>query len=97
MLDEQPVQLSWPLVEHVERPHLQDVAGIVEPGESRAKHRPDPARSGLAAEVDRLAADLHGHLHALLPQGFPAPDARRGEGSEFSSPAKQPEMVAAGN
>jgi hypothetical protein len=39
MLDEQSVQLSRPLVEHLERPHLQDVAGIVEPGESRAKHR----------------------------------------------------------
>ena len=65
-----PFNFPGPLVEHLERAHLQDVAGVMEPGESRPEHDPDPARSGLAAEVGRLAAHLRRHLHALLHEAI---------------------------
>ena len=58
--------------QHLERAHLQDVAGVLEPGKSRAKHHPDFARSGLALEMDRLAAGCDRRFHALLSEEIPA-------------------------
>ena len=70
MLDEQSVQLSRRGVARLDRPHLQNVAGFLEPGEPRAKYDPDSARSGLAAEMDRLAPHCLRHFHALLFERF---------------------------
>src|SRR3954466_7350771 len=75
MLDEQSIQLSRCLVAHLDGAHLQDVTGVVEPGESGPKHDPDPARSGLAVEVDRLNLDLQRNLYALLSQRISTPDS----------------------
>src|SRR5450432_1419147 len=60
------------MVAHLDRAHLQDVAGLLEPGQPWAKHDPDFARSRLVAEMDWLASDRLRHLHALLPEGFSA-------------------------
>src|SRR5205809_715619 len=54
------------MVANLDGIHLQNVAGLLEPGESRAKHDPDPARSRLVAEMDRLASHCLRHFHALL-------------------------------
>ncbi len=72
MLDEQPVQLSRRMAEHLDRPHLQNVAGFLEPGQPRPKHHPDFARPGLAPEMGRLASPRLRHLPALLCEEFPA-------------------------
>ena len=74
MLDEQSIQLSRRVVAHLDGSDLQDVAGFLESGESRPKYDPDPARSGLVVEVDRIAADLQWYFHAVLPEGIPAAD-----------------------
>ena len=55
MLDESSFQFSGQLVANLERPNLQDVAGVVESGESRAKHDSNFARPRLALEMDRFA------------------------------------------
>src|SRR5207253_11180310 len=55
MLDESSLQFSGQLVANLERPYLQDVAGIVESGESRTKHDSNFAGPRLAFEMDRFA------------------------------------------
>src|SRR5438874_7771667 len=57
MLDESSLQFSGQLVANLERPDIQDVAGVVESGEPRAKHDSNFARSRLALEMDRFAPD----------------------------------------
>src|SRR5438045_8691579 len=54
------------MVANLDGIHLQNVTGLLEPGESRAKHDPDFARSGLVAEMDRLASHCLRDFHALL-------------------------------
>src|SRR5688572_25005679 len=73
MLDEQPVQLPGRLAEHLDRPHLQNVAGFLEPGEPWPKHHSNFARPGLAVEMGRLASSRLRHLPPLLCEEFPAP------------------------
>src|SRR5437660_8693356 len=65
------------MVAHLERPHLQNVAGLLESRQPRPKHHPNPARSRLALEMDRLAPDRFRNLHALLRQKIPAPFKKR--------------------
>src|ERR1700730_657682 len=65
------------MVAHLDGVHLQDVAGFLESGEPRSKYDPNSARPGLAAEMDRLAPDRLGHLHALLFERF-SPTSRAG-------------------
>ena len=78
VLDEQPVQLSRASVEHLDRAaSVQDVTGFLEPGEPRTKHRPDSARSGLAAEVDRLAPDCAGIFMLFYVKSFRRPSLGR--------------------
>src|ERR1700730_15327649 len=60
------------MLAHLDRPHLQNVSGLLEPGHPRTKYDPDSARSGLAAEMDRLAPHCLRHLHALLLERFSA-------------------------
>src|SRR5437764_2975989 len=60
------------MVAHLDRTHLQNVPGFLEPREPRTKHHPDSARSGLAPEMDRLAPHCLRHLHALLLERFSA-------------------------
>src|SRR6266576_7179625 len=55
MLDESSLQFSRQLVANLERPDLQDVAGILESGKPRAKHDSNFARPRLAFEMDRFA------------------------------------------
>src|SRR5439155_13812464 len=57
MLDESSLQFSRQLVANLERPDFQDVAGVVESRESRAKHDSNFAGPWLALEVDRFAPD----------------------------------------
>src|SRR5256885_9637356 len=61
------------MVAHLERPHLQNVPGVLEPGQPRPKHDPDSPRSRLALEMDRLAPRRFRNFHALLRQKIPAP------------------------
>src|ERR1700674_2104450 len=70
MLDEQSVQLPRRIVAHLDWAHLQNVAGLLESGESRTKYDPDFARSGLASEMGRLASDRFRDFHAVLSEGI---------------------------
>ena len=65
------------MVANVDRSYLQNVAGIMESREPFAKHHPDFARSGLASEMDRLAADCNWNFHFVLRSRFPQTDNRR--------------------
>src|SRR6195256_2335087 len=76
MLDEQSVQLSRRNVADLDWADFQNVAGLLESGQSRTKHDPDFARSGLASEMGRLAPDRLRNLHALLSEGFSPPACR---------------------
>src|SRR6266550_4808158 len=66
MLDESSLQFSGQLVANLERPNLQDVTGVVESGESRAKHDSNFARPGLALEMDRFAPDCDRRVPVVL-------------------------------
>ena len=66
MLDESSIQFSGELVANVERPYLQDVAGIVESGESRTKHNSNFAGSRLAFEMDRFASGRDRRVPVVL-------------------------------
>ncbi len=63
-----PFSFPGRMVARLDRAHLQNVAGLLEPREPRAKHHPDFTRSGLAPEMDRLAPHRLRHLHALLSE-----------------------------
>src|SRR5437879_5051767 len=66
MLDESSLQFSGQLVANLERPNLQDVTGVVESGESRAKHDSNFARPRLAPEMDRFAPDCDRRVPVVL-------------------------------
>src|SRR5437763_7268076 len=66
MLDESSLQFSGELVANLERPNLQDVTGVVESGESRAKHDSNFARPRLALEMDRFAPDCDRRVPVVL-------------------------------
>lgn len=66
MLDEQSIQLSERMVEYVDWADLQDFSGVLEPGKSRTKHRPNFARPRLAIEMDRLAPRGDWGVHDVL-------------------------------
>src|ERR1700674_4530852 len=76
MLDEQSVQLPRRIVAHLDWAHLQNVAGLLESGESRTKYDPDFARSRLASDMGRLAAARFGVFNAFLSEGMPTPACR---------------------
>src|SRR5437764_6419742 len=71
MLDESSLQFSGQLVANLERPNLQDVTGVVESGESRAKHDSNFARPRLALEMDRFASDRDRRVPVVLCEKIP--------------------------
>src|SRR6266496_910122 len=71
MLDESSLQFSRQLVANLERPDLQDVAGVVESGESREKHHSNFARPRLALEMDRFAPDRYRRVPVVLCEKIP--------------------------
>src|SRR6476620_11120747 len=66
MLDESSLQFSGQLVANLERPNLQDVTGVVESGESRAKHDSNFARPRLALEMGRFTPDCDRRVPVVL-------------------------------
>src|ERR1700682_4932505 len=77
MLDEQSVQFPGRLVAHLDGADLQNLAGLMEPGELESKHRANSARSGLAIEMDRLALGCDRSLYDVLSATLPETDGRR--------------------
>jgi hypothetical protein len=58
------------MVANLDGTHLQNVAGFLEPGESRPEHHPDFARSGMALEMGGIPFDRVRHFHAFLLEEF---------------------------
>ena len=54
------------MVADMDRAHLQNFAGVMEPGELESKHCPDPARPRLAIQMDRLAPRRERCFHDVL-------------------------------
>src|SRR5262249_9226181 len=77
VLDEPSVQLSWQLVAHLDRTHLQNFSSILEPGKPGTKHRSDSARSRLAIEMDRFVARRDWRIHDVLSPAVPKTNRRR--------------------
>src|SRR5205807_7556837 len=77
------------MVAHLQRPDLQNVAGLLEPRQPRPKHHPDFARSGLALEMDRFASDRLRNFHALLCEKIPAPIENGGPAADVDFAAGQ--------
>src|SRR5438552_1103833 len=78
------------MVAHLDRTHLQNLAGIMESGEPRPKHRADFARSGLALEMDRLAAGGDWGVHDVLSPALPETNRGRTDPAFGSRTAKPP-------
>src|SRR5436189_4749822 len=77
MLDEPSIQLSWHLVAHLDRTHLQNLSGVLESGKPRTKQRADFARSRLAIEMDRFTARGDWCIHDVLSPAVPKTNRRR--------------------
>src|SRR5205085_2100341 len=77
------------MVAHLQRSDLQNVTGLLEPRQPRPKHHPDFARSGLAPEMDRVAADRVWNFHALLCEKISAPIEDGGPAADLDFAAGQ--------
>src|SRR5580765_1013220 len=72
------------MVAHLDRPHLQNLAGVMESGKSWTKHRADFARSRLAFKMDRVAARRDRRVHAVLSPALPQTNRRRTDNANYS-------------
>src|SRR5438045_4291116 len=78
------------MVAHLDWPHLQNLAGIMESRKPRAKHRADFARSRLALEMDRVAPRGDRRVHDVLSPALPETNRGRTDSAFGSRTAKPP-------
>src|ERR1700726_2334547 len=76
------------MVADMDRIDLQNVASVLEPGQSGAKYCADFAGPGLVIEVDRVAAHCHRRVHDVLSPAISKTNDRRTDSAFASKTAK---------